>query len=131
MAGPLVQLTPQVRTDAPESNDPAVVAVLKGPLPPFPPAPSAASTLTSIPASTSPVTLLAANANRLGFSIQNSSTTDTLFIKASASGAPVSTAFYTVAIYPQSYYEDPFHYVGPVTGIWTGTDGTALVDEYA
>ena len=130
-AGPPVQLTAQVRTDAPDPADPAEVVVLKGPLPPFTPEQSTNGNLNSIPASAVPVTLLAANANRHGFSIYNSSTTDILYVKASEVATPVSSSFFTVALYPESYYEDPYNYVGLVTGVWSGATGAALVDEYS
>lgn len=95
-------------------------------------APSTDGVLTAVPASGAPVTLLAANATRLGFSIRNSSTTAWLYVKSSTHGGAVSDTFHTVAISPCGYYEDPYHYVGIVTGIWANgaLTGNALITEY-
>lgn len=87
-------------------------------------------TLTSVAASVAPVPLLAANAARAGFSIRNNSTTATLFVLANTTPAVVSSSFHTVALIPGAYYEDPYNYVGDVTGIWSAVDGNALITEY-
>jgi hypothetical protein len=129
-AGPPIQLTAQVRTDSPDPTDPAEVVVVKAPLPPLTPEQSNNGTLTAIPSTITPVTLLAANPIRHGFSIFNSSTA-ILYVKASTNGATVSSSFYTVSINPQVYYEDPYNYVGIVTGVWASANGTAYVTEYA
>jgi hypothetical protein len=55
---------------------------------------------------------------------------DVLYVKASNQITLVSSNFHTVALVPQAYYEDPYHYVGIVTGVWSGATGAALVDEY-
>lgn len=94
--------------------------------------PSTDGVLTAVPASIAPVTLLAANATRLGFTIRNSSTTAWLYVKSSIHGAVVSDTFHTVALGPCGYYEDPYHYVGEVTGVWANgaMTGDALITEY-
>jgi hypothetical protein len=118
-----------LRDRVPDADDFGIVV---RPVGPISPATTSTSTLTAIPASVAPVVLLAANADRLGFSIRNTSTTDTLYIKASASGGAVSPTYHTVALRPSAYYEDPYHYVGEVTGMWDpGATGEALVDEYS
>lgn len=95
------------------------------------PQPSTTSGLVAIPASLVPVLLLAANANRLGFSIRNSSDTDWLYVKASTTVGAVSPTFHTVALPPHGYYEDPFRFVGDVFGVWDpAATGAAMVDEY-
>ena len=92
--------------------------------------PSKTSGVTAIPVSAAPVPLLVASATRLGWSVRNTSTIDTLFVLASASGV-VSPTFHTVALRPGAYYEDPYHYTGDVFGIWdAATNGEALVDDY-
>lgn len=122
---------PNVRNDAPASDDYGRVTrpIFSSPVP-VAPASSTASTLSEVAADVAPVTLLATNTSRLGFSIKNTSATATLFVKASASGGAVSTTFYTVSLPPGAYYEDPFHYVGVVTGVWSAAVGSALVTEY-
>lgn len=120
---------PTLRDRVPDADDFGIVV---RPVGPVSPATTTTSTLTSIPAALAPVVLLAANAARLGFSITNTSSSDTLYVKASAAGGAVSSIFYTVALRPNAYYEDPYHYVGQVTGVWgPAATGTALVDEYA
>jgi len=94
------------------------------------PLPSAHATLTAIDAATSPITLLAANANRIGFSIRNTSASATLYVKASTTAGAVSATFHSVALGPGGYYEDPYRYVGEVDGVWTDPTGEALVTEY-
>lgn len=91
--------------------------------------PSANSTVTSVAGSATAVQLLAANPNRLGFSIYNSSAVDTLYVLANPGGT-VSNVLFSVAIAPKGYYEDPYHYVGKVEGIWDHATGAALVTEY-
>lgn len=97
--------------------------------------PATDSNVTAIAASLVPVLLLAAdpdptNPNRLGWSVRNTSQQDTLYVLASPAGV-VSPTFHTVALRPTAYYEDPYHYVGQVTGVWgTGPSGEALVTEY-
>jgi hypothetical protein len=92
--------------------------------------PSANSNLTSVAAAIVPGTVLAANPVRLGFSVRNASAVATLYLKASAAAPPVSATFHTVALVPGAYYEDPYHYVGDVTGVWSSAVGEALVTEY-
>lgn len=87
--------------------------------------------ITVVPANAAPVVLLTENLNRLGFSIRNTSTTATLYVKASIQATPVSAVFHTVALKPCGYYEDPFHYVNEVSGVWVGVlDGAAMVTDY-
>ena len=120
-----------VRNDPPVPDDYGQVVRVLGTLPVSTPA-STTSTIATIPSSIVEVLLLAANPNRTGFSIRNTSTMDTLYVKASAAGPAASPVFHTVALVPGAYYEDPFHYVGPVYGVWAAAaTGAALVDEYA
>lgn len=123
-----------VRDDPPVANDWGLVVRPIGTID-VEPVPSDNAILTSVAPSLVPVVLLLAdptplNPNRTGWSIFNSSTMDTIFVKATPAGPAVSNVFFTVAIPPQSYYEDPYHYVGEVTGVWSGLTGTALVTEY-
>ena len=87
---------------------------------------SSTSAVTSVAGSATNVTLLAANANRLGFSVYNDSTS-TLYLKA---GATATTSSYSVKIPKDGYYEDPYNYTGRVDAIWSSAAGAALVTEY-
>ena len=97
--------------------------------------PATNSHVTAIAGSLAPVVLLnpdpdPTDPNRLGWSVRNTSQTDILYVLASPTGV-VSPTFHTVALRPTAYYEDPYHYVGLVTGVWgTGPSGEALVTEY-
>lgn len=82
---------------------------------------------TSVNASTSVVTLRAANSSRLAMSIFNNSNVDLYVLH----GAGATTSNFRVVLGPSAYYELPAPiYVGIVTGIWgAGATGTALVTE--
>jgi len=96
---------------------------------PVTPVKSTTSNVTAIAGVVIPVLLLAPNPSRLGFSIVNTSTTDTLFVLITPVGV-VSPTFYSVPIAPQGFYEDSVNYVDRVMGIWSGATGSALVTEY-
>lgn len=71
-------------------------------------------------------TILAANANRLGATIENNSNGN-LFLALGAAGTLTS---FTVRMVPDAYYEVPFHFTGIITGEWTaGAVGNAQVTE--
>lgn len=86
------------------------------------------SALTSVPASVSSTTLLAANVNRKQASIFNDSTA-TLFLGLTASA--VSTANYTTQVPPNSLYELIYNplWVGQINGLWSSAVGNARVTE--
>ena len=84
------------------------------------------SAVTSVAASASTTTLLAANANRIGASIHNDSGVD-LYL-ACAAGASV-TAF-TVKLASQGYFEVPYGYTGIITGVWASATGNARITEF-
>ena len=81
------------------------------------PTTSGTGTLTIVPAANVPTAFLPADPNRRGFSVVNRSSTDMLYLLLSA-GGPVSVTNYSVPMQPNAYYEDPFNYTGPVSGIW-------------
>jgi len=121
MGGPLVQLTAQVRTDAPEPDDPGEVVrpigsgaggsteIIQQP---------SSAHITAVLASLASVTLLAANSGRSGFTIQNTSATGVLYLLMDTAGGAASLTNHTVALYPGSYYETPYNYAGVVVGLW-------------
>lgn len=87
-------------------------------------APASTGTLSSVVASVTSVTILAANTSRLGAGIFNESTS-TLFVGLAAS---TSTTAYTVAVAASGYYEVP-PYTGIITGVWANAQGSARITE--
>ncbi len=83
---------------------------------------------TSVNDTASSVTILAANANRLGATVSNDSSA-TLFLLLGSTTA--SATNYTVKVVSNSYYEVPFGFTGQLTGIWATdpNDGAARVTE--
>ncbi len=71
---------------------------------------------TSVTGSLAVVTVLAANAARLGATVfHEGPAKQTLFL---ALGAGATAADYTVPLHGGDFFEVPFRYVGVVTGIW-------------
>lgn len=87
-------------------------------------------TLSTVAASVSSGTLLAANPLRVGFSVYNDSVSETLYM-ALASGASLTS--FTLKVAPSGYYESPigFTYIGIVTGVWSAAIGNARITEYS
>jgi len=83
-------------------------------------------TTTSVNASATNVTVLAANTARLGATFMNLSTA-TLYLKLGATAT--ATTSYTVKMPPDAYYEMPFGYYGIVDGIWSAANGYVNVTE--
>lgn len=88
---------------------------------------AATSTTTQVADNATSVTLLAANANRRGAAIENSSSAR-CHIKF---GITASTADYTVSLAQYGYYEVPFGYTGRIDAIWASdpNDGGAKCTE--
>lgn len=85
-----------------------------------------ATTSTTIPAVTTSIVLLPANANRLGATIYNDSN-GRLYIDFDDS---VTVTNYAIKINPGDGYELPYNYVGPISGVWSGTNGNAQIREF-
>jgi len=120
-----------VRDDPPVANDYGLVVRPLGPVTFVPE--STTAVVTSVPASLVSVSLLAANANRIGFSIRNTSMNAVLYILANSTGGPASSTNHSVMLLPGAYYEDPYRYVDEVFGIWDAgimMGELALVTEY-
>lgn len=83
---------------------------------------------TQVADSAADVQLLAANAARLGASIQNDSSA-VLFVGLGAAAA--TSTNYTVRLVQNAYYEVPFNYTGEIRGIWASdpNDGAARITE--
>lgn len=91
---------------------------------------STTPTQTSVAASASSVSLLAANNSRKGATITNDSSA-VLYLKL---GSTASTTSYTTTLAgnasaPFAYYEVPFGYVGAIDGIWASATGNARITE--
>lgn len=87
---------------------------------------STTGTTASITAATTSTALLAANPNRKAMSIYNNSVA-TLYI---GFGATVTTTLFSHKIGPNTLWEMPSDYDGPVVGVWSAASGNALVTEF-
>lgn len=88
--------------------------------------PAGTSATSNVVSSLSNVTILAANANRLGATVYNDSNSR-LFLKF---GATASLSSFTVRMGSQDYFEVPAGYTGIIDGIWAPrVDGNARVTE--
>lgn len=117
---------PAVRNDAPDADDwGRVTRPIISALPPVAiiiPQPAVA-TVTTVPVAAVVVTLLAANAGRLGALVYNDSN-QRLYVKL---GAGASTANFTVRLDPQAYYELPFPvYTGQITAVRAAGPATSV-----
>lgn len=83
-------------------------------------------TVTSVGASVTTVTLLAANTTRVSSSVFNDSAS-AIYIKA---GAGASTTDFSVKVLPGGYFETPAGYRGQLTAVWDTAVGNARVTEY-
>lgn len=69
--------------------------------------------------------LLAARSGRKGFRVHNASSA-ILYLSYGLGGTNTD---YSAAIAAGGSYEDPFQFVGAVTGYWASANGNALVTE--
>lgn len=74
------------------------------------------------------VTLISANASRVGVTVRNDSTVD-LYLKC---GTLASLTDYTVVIPSGGYWESPYKYLGRIDGIWASdpNTGSARITEF-
>ena len=79
----------------------------------------------SVAGNASSVSLLAANAARLGATIYNDSTAN-LYVRL---GSTASSSNFTIKLAPNDYYEVPFNYTGAINGIWDSATGNARITE--
>lgn len=87
------------------------------------------ATLASVAASTSSVTLFAANYGAAQQRVVQNDSTATLYLKY---GATASTTSHTVQIPAGAYYEFPQPmYAGAVTAVWASATGSARTTEVA
>lgn len=124
---PLSRRFPGTTREAGSSN-PAEVLILDDAGNPVaqPSATVAAATVSAVAASTTVVTLAAAEVDRRSLSIYNDGKKK-LFVKM---GTGASLTDFTVMIDKQEYYELPHPiYTGEVTGIWDSANGSARITE--
>ncbi|HNP72988.1 MAG TPA: hypothetical protein PLO33_10805 [Kouleothrix sp.] len=88
---------------------------------------SSTGTKTSVGASASSVTVLAANANRLGGVIYNDSTA---ILYLDCTGGTASSTSFSYFVAPGATVEIPAGYTGAITGIWSSATGNARVTEF-
>jgi hypothetical protein len=110
---------------------PVTLASDQPPIPVTTEPPASTGALIAIPAANVATAILPADSTRLGFSVFNQSPTDTLYLLLSNVGT-VSQTYCTVPLQPNAYYEVPFNYTGPVSGIWgsVAPGAQALVNVY-
>lgn len=84
-------------------------------------------TSSTVAASVASVSLLAANAARVEFTVWNASTA----IMYLDFDATATTADYAVRIDPSGYFESPVSYTGQVSAIWSAANGSALVRDFS
>ena len=90
---------------------------------------TALATVSSVPVSTANVVILAANPNRSGATVTNTSKTSSLYLEL---GNPASITSYSVKILPGGYDEVPFGFTGILNGIWDKADtgAAAVIHEF-
>lgn len=84
------------------------------------------ATLANVAGSVTSVTVLAANAERIGATVYNDSTA-TLRLKF---GATASATSFTVLLFANQYFTLPAGYTGLLDGIWESAAGNARVTEW-
>lgn len=118
-------------TNAGNASASTLRVVLASNQPTVPTSPQTCSTgaATSVAASASSVTVLAANANRRGATVTNDAGGAILYLL-NQTGGTASLTNYTVPISPGGYYEVPFGYTGALIGIWASASGAGRVTEF-
>jgi hypothetical protein len=89
---------------------------------------SHSATITAVAATTGAVQFLANNTARIGAAAFNNGA-GTIYLLL-GTGTVTTTGFFTVQMIPNAYYEVPFGFLGPVSGIWSTANGTAQVTEF-
>jgi hypothetical protein len=78
-----------------------------------------------VEASATNITLLSPNSIRLGATVYNDSSS-LLYLKL---GINATATDFTIKLFPQSYYEVPFGFIGEVDGFWVSAIGFARIGE--
>ena len=88
---------------------------------------SGTSSSSSVAASVTSGTLLAANTARIGATVANDAGGAVLYVLLGTGTA--SSTSYTVAVPAGGYYEVPFGYTGQIDGVWASASGNARITE--
>jgi hypothetical protein len=88
---------------------------------------SSTVTTSNIAASITNTILLQSNTNRLGATVYNDSSNGFLYINLNASA---DDSDFVVKLFPLTYYEVPFGYVGEINGSWSIIEGFARIAEF-
>lgn len=88
-----------------------------------------AASITSVAASTTSVTVLAANANRRGLLLHNLSSSDTCYIRLGGGTATNALGGHSFDLSPSYVYEDANGFTGAITAVWSSTNGGLNVTE--
>lgn len=123
VSGPLTDA--QLRATVLPVSGPLTDAQIRASPLPVSAATSATGTITSVLGAVTSGVVLAANANRRGFTIYNDSTS----ICRVAFAATASATAFTVLLQPNSFYENNTLYTGVISGIWVSAAGSARVTE--
>jgi hypothetical protein len=84
--------------------------------------------VSAVAATTGAVSFLANNTARIGAAVFNNGA-GTIYALL-GTGTVNTTGLFTVQLIPNAYYEVPFGFLGPVSGIWNTANGTAQITEF-
>jgi hypothetical protein len=85
--------------------------------------------LTSVAASVTSVTVIAANTNRRGLRLHSTTASAVCYVHLGAGTAAASLGGHSFDMQPGALYEDPDGYTGAVTAIWAAATGGLNVTE--
>src|SRR3954471_16708866 len=87
------------------------------------------ATLTSVAASVTSVTVIAANTNRRGLRLHAVTSSAVCYVHMGAGTAAATLGGHSFDMQPGALYEDPDGYTGAVTAIWAAATGGLNVTE--
>lgn len=87
------------------------------------------ATLTSVAASVTSVTVIAANVNRRGLRLHSVTSSGQCYVRMGGGTAAATLGGHSFDMQPGALYEDPDGYTGAVTAIWATATGGLNVTE--
>jgi hypothetical protein len=87
------------------------------------------ATLTSVAASVTSVTVIAANTNRRGLRLHSVTSSAVCYVHLGAGTAAATLGGHSFDMQPGALYEDPDGYTGAVTAIWATATGGLNITE--
>jgi hypothetical protein len=87
------------------------------------------ATLTSVAASVTSVTVIAANTNRRGLRLHAVTSSAVCYVRMGGGTAAAALGGHSFDMQPGALYEDPDGYTGAVTAIWATATGGLNVTE--